>query len=144
MGKKKVCEDCDFSCSNVDLILIDFHRQSRGHKFKKDDAIPCKKCDYLAKNLDDSFKHKKVHFQGDKLFECADCFWCGDKLDKLRYHSHSQDHKMKDDYEAIALAKAETKGTKEVAHYHKKLARDIKMAKKILAPRKGSIVYTID
>ena len=37
---------------------------------------------------------------------------------------------MKNDYEAIALAKAEAKGPKEVAHYNKKLAKDIKMAKK--------------
>ena len=37
---------------------------------------------------------------------------------------------MKNDYEAAALAKAEAKGAKEVTHYHKKLAKDIKMAKK--------------
>ena len=37
---------------------------------------------------------------------------------------------MKIDYEAIALAKAEAKGPKEVAHYHKKLAKDVKMALK--------------
>ena len=37
---------------------------------------------------------------------------------------------MKMDYEAIALAKAEAKGPKEVAHYRKKLAKDIKIALK--------------
>ena len=37
---------------------------------------------------------------------------------------------MKNDYEAVAFARAEAKGPKDVAHYHKKLAKDIKMAKK--------------
>ena len=37
---------------------------------------------------------------------------------------------MKKDYEAIALAKAEAKGPKELAQYHKKLAKDTKVAKK--------------
>ena len=69
---------------------MDFHCRSRGHKVKKDDAIPCKKCDYLAENKDDSWNHKKVHIPADKLFECADCVWCGDRLDNIRYHSHSQ------------------------------------------------------
>ena len=31
-----------------------------------------------------------------------------------RYHAVSSEHKMKEDYEAIALAKAEAKGPKEV------------------------------
>ena len=44
---------------------------------------------------------------------------------------------MMKDYEAIALAKAEAKGPKEVAHYKKKLAKDIKQA------TKGSKVYNI-
>lgn len=38
---------------------------------------------------------------------------------------------MKNDYEATALAKAEAKGAKEVAQYHKKLAKDTKNAKKV-------------
>ena len=69
-----------------------------------------------------------------------------------RYHAVSSEHKMKEDYEAIALAKAEAKGPKEVLallhldvldhvmvekkncffqvdQYRKKLARDIKRAK---------------
>ena len=37
---------------------------------------------------------------------------------------------MKIDYESIALAKAEAKGPKEVAHYQKKLAKDLKLALK--------------
>jgi len=37
---------------------------------------------------------------------------------------------MKIDYESIALAKAEAKGPKEVAHYHKKRAKDLKLAMK--------------
>ena len=37
---------------------------------------------------------------------------------------------MMKDYEAVALAKAEAKGPKDVANYHKKLAKDIKMAKR--------------
>lgn len=37
---------------------------------------------------------------------------------------------MKIDYESIALAKAEAKGPKEVAHYRKKLAKDLKIALK--------------
>ena len=41
-----------------------------------------------------------------------------------------QGHTMKVDYEAIALAKAEAKGQKEVAHYRKKLAKDLKIALK--------------
>jgi hypothetical protein len=41
-----------------------------------------------------------------------------------------KDHTMKNDYEAVAFARAEAKGPKDVAHYHKKLAKDIKMAKK--------------
>eukprot|EP00092_Neocalanus_flemingeri_P051528 GFUD01059994.1.p1 GENE.GFUD01059994.1~~GFUD01059994.1.p1 ORF type:complete len:249 (+),score=73.39 GFUD01059994.1:42-788(+) len=126
--KMKVCENCSFTCGNV--WEMDFHCRSRGHKVKKDDAIPCKKCDYMAENKEDNWNHKKAHIPADKLFECADCVWCGDRLDNIRYHSHSQDHEMKNDYEAVALAKAEAKGPKEVAHYHKKLAKDIKMAKK--------------
>jgi len=126
--KMKVCDNCAFTCSNV--WEMDFHCRSRGHKVKKDEAIPCKKCDYMCENKEDSWNHKKVHIPADKLFECDDCFWVGDRLDNIRYHSHSQEHKMKNDYEAIALAKAEAKGAKEVAHYHKKLAKDIKMAKK--------------
>jgi len=46
-----------------------------------------------------------------------------------RYHCISAEHKMKEDYEGVALAKAEAKGTKEVAAYHKKLAKDTKRAK---------------
>ena len=37
---------------------------------------------------------------------------------------------MKMDYEAVALAKAEAKGPKEVAQYQKKLAKDTRNAKK--------------
>jgi len=126
--KMKVCNNCAFTCNNV--WEMDFHCRSRGHKVKKDEAIPCKKCDYMCENKEDSWNHKRVHIPADKLFECADCFWVGDRLDNIRYHTHSQEHKMKIDYEAIALAKAEAKGPKEVAHYQKKLAKDIKMAKK--------------
>jgi len=126
--RQKVCDNCGFSCENV--WEMDFHCRSRGHKVKKDESIPCKKCDYMAENKEDSWNHKKVHIPADKLFECADCYWVGDRLDNIRYHVHSQEHNMKNDYEAIALAKAEAKGAKDVAHYHKKLAKDIKMAKK--------------
>jgi len=126
--KMKLCDTCSYTSSSV--WEMDFHCRSRGHKVKKDDAIPCKKCDYLAENKEDSWTHKKVHIPADKLFECGDCVWCGDRLDNIRYHVHSQDHSMKNDYEAVAFAKAEAKGPKEVAHYHKKLAKDIKMAKK--------------
>ena len=123
---------------------MDFHCRSRGHKVKKEEGIPCKKCDYIAENKDDSWVHKKVHIPPEKLFECGDCVWCGDRLDNIRHHIHSQvstsslpslraasnnafqGHTMKVDYEAIALAKAEAKGQKEVAHYRKKLAKDLK------------------
>jgi len=108
---------------------MDFHCKSRGHKQKKDDSIPCKKCDYLAKDKDDSWVHKKVHIPPEKLFECAECVWVGDRLDNIRYHCHSQGHEMKMDYEAVALAMAEAKGPKDVAQYKKKLAKDIKKAK---------------
>ena len=57
---------------------------------KKDESIPCKKCDYMAENKEDSWNHKKVHIPADKLFECADCYWVGDRLDNIRYHVHSQ------------------------------------------------------
>ena len=124
----KVCENCSFTSDNV--WEMDFHCKSRGHKLKKDDSIPCKKCDYLAVNKDDSWVHKKVHIPPEKLFECAECVWVGDRLDNIRYHCHSQGHDMKIDYEAIALARAEAKGPKEVAQYNKKLTKDIKMATK--------------
>jgi len=55
----KVCDTCAFTSDNV--WEMDFHCKSRGHKMKKDDSIPCKKCDYLAANKDDSWAHKKVH-----------------------------------------------------------------------------------
>ena len=130
MGEKKMkmCENCTFISRNV--YEMDYHCRSHGHTVRKDYVITCKTCDYLAKNKDDLWNHKKVHIPADKLFECADCLWCGDRLDNLRSHSHSQDHKMKNDYEVVALSKAETKGAKEVAHYYKKLAKDIKRAKK--------------
>ena len=105
-GKKrmKVCNNCAYSSDNT--WEMDFHCRSRGHKVKKDDSIPCKKCDYMAVNKDDSWVHKKVetteisryiifrqvHIPPEKLFECGDCVWCGDRLDGLRYHSHSQVH----------------------------------------------------
>ena len=111
---------------------MDFHCRSRGHKVRKDESIPCKKCDYMAVNKDDSWLHKKVHIPPEKLFECGDCVWCGDRLDNIRYHTVSQGHTMKIDYESIALAKAEEKGPKEVAHYKKKLAKDIKLATKAI------------
>merc|ERR1711953_705876 len=126
--KMKVCQNCSFSCTNV--WEMDFHCRSRGHKVKKEEGIPCKKCDYIAENKDDSWVHKKVHIPAEKLFECGDCVWCGDRLDNIRHHIHSQGHNMKIDYEAIALAKAEAKGPKEVAHYRKKLAKDLKIALK--------------
>ena len=44
---------------------MDFHCRSRGHKKKTDDAIPCKKCDYIAENKDDNWNHKKVSFWYD-------------------------------------------------------------------------------
>jgi len=128
--KLKLCENCSYTSDNV--WEMDFHCRSRGHKKKTDDAIPCKKCDYIAENKDDNWNHKKVHIPPEKLVECADCVWCGDRLDNIRYHIHSQGHNMKEDYEAIALAKAEAKGPKEVAHYKKKLAKDIKNAQKAL------------
>lgn len=131
-GKKrmKVCDNCAYSSDNT--WEMDFHCRSRGHKVKKDDTIPCKKCDYMAVNKDDSWVHKKVHIPPEKLFECGDCVWCGDRLDNIRYHCHSQQHEMKLDYETIALKKAEGKGPKEVAQYKKKLAKDIKLATKAL------------
>ena len=119
-GKKrmKVCDNCAYSSDNT--WEMDFHCRSRGHKVKKDDTIPCKKCDYMAVNKDDSWVHKKVsliittkcskynritntklviksnfpqvHIPPEKLFECGDCVWCGDRLDNIRYHCHSQVH----------------------------------------------------
>ena len=61
-GKKrmKVCDNCNYSSDNT--WEMDFHCRSRGHKVKKDDSIPCKKCDYMAANKDDSWVHKKVNF----------------------------------------------------------------------------------
>ena len=119
-GKKrmKVCDNCAYSSDST--WEMDFHCRSRGHKVKKDDSIPCKKCDYMAVNKDDSWVHKKVtiifgkvgkhvagqwfgningsyphfchqvHIPPEKLFECGECVWCGDRLDNIRYHCHSQ------------------------------------------------------
>jgi len=126
--KTKMCGNCNFTSENV--WEMDFHCRSRGHKAKKDDGVPCKKCDYMAENKDDSWVHKKVHIPEDKLVECDDCVWVGDRLDNIRYHAAANVHKMKKDYEAVALAKAEAKGTKEVAAYKKKLAKDLKNAAK--------------
>ena len=66
-GKKrmKVCDNCAYSSDNT--WEMDFHCRSRGHKVKKDDTIPCKKCDYMAVNKDDSWVHKKVRI----LFSCS-------------------------------------------------------------------------
>jgi len=129
-GRKrtKMCGNCNYTCSNV--WEMDFHCRSRGHKAKKDDAVPCKKCDYLAANKDDLWVHKKEHIPADKLVECEDCVWVGDRLDNIRYHAAVNNHKMKEDYEGRALAKAEGKGPKEVAAYKKKLAKDLKNALK--------------
>lgn len=126
--KMKQCNNCAFTCAGV--WEMDFHCRSRGHKAKKDDSVPCKKCDYICQTPDDVWAHKKVHIPPEKLLECADCVWVGDRLDNIRYHAASKSHKMKGDYEAIALAKAEAKGPKDVAAYHKKLAKDLKNAMK--------------
>ena len=105
--KMKVCQNCSFACTNVWEVTqsyhqpdwycsndfssqMDFHCRSRGHKVKKEEGIPCKKCDYIAENKDDSWVHKKVHIPPEKLFECGDCVWCGDRLDNIRHHIHSQ------------------------------------------------------
>lgn len=84
----KVCENCSYKSDNT--WEMDFHCRSRGHKAKKDEGIPCKKCDYVADGKDDSWVHKKVHIPEDKLFECDDCVWCGDRLDNIRYHAITQ------------------------------------------------------
>lgn len=125
--KMKMCGNCPFTCHNV--WEMDFHCRSRGHKVKKDEGVPCKKCDYICENKDDVWVHKRVHIPAEKLVECGECVWVGDRLDNIRYHCISAEHKMKEDYEAAALAKAEAKGPKEVAAYHKKLAKDTKRAK---------------
>lgn len=127
MKKMKLCGNCNFTCSNV--WEMDFHCRSRGHKAKKDEGVPCKKCDYICENKDDVWAHKRVHIPAEKLVECGDCIWVGDRLDNIRYHCGSTEHKMKMDYESLALAKAEAKGSKEVAAYQKKLAKDMKRAK---------------
>jgi len=125
--KMKLCNNCAFTCHNV--WEMDFHCRSRGHKSKKDEGVPCKKCDYICENKDDVWVHKRVHIPAEKLVECGDCVWVGDRLDNIRYHCGSSEHKMKEDYEAKALAKAEAKGSKEVEQYKKKLAKDLKRAK---------------
>jgi len=125
--RMKLCNNCAFTCHNV--WEMDFHCRSRGHKPKKDEGVPCKKCDYVCENKDDVWVHKRVHIPAEKLVECGDCVWVGDRLDNIRYHCGSSEHKMKEDYEAKALAKAEAKGPKEVEQYKKKLAKDLKRAK---------------
>lgn len=122
--RKRMCGNCNFTCTNT--WEMDFHTKSRGHKAKV--VITCKKCDYLCETKEETWEHKKVHIPADSLFECGDCYWCGDRLDNIRYHVHSQEHKMKFDYEAVAKAKAATKGPKELKHYETKLAKDIKKA----------------
>jgi hypothetical protein len=32
----------------------------------------------------------QVHIPEDKLVECGDCHWVGDRLDNMRYHIYSQ------------------------------------------------------
>ena len=66
-GKKrmKVCDNCAYSSDST--WEMDFHCRSRGHKVKKDDSIPCKKCDYMAVNKDDSWVHKKVEIIFSKI-----------------------------------------------------------------------------
>jgi len=125
--KLKLCGNCNFTCTNV--WEMDFHCRSRGHKSKKDEGVPCKKCDYICANKDDVWVHKKVHIPVEKLVECKDCTWVGDRLDNIRYHCGASGHSMKEDYESVALAKAEAKGPKELAQYKKKLAKDLKKSK---------------
>jgi len=124
--RKRMCANCNFTCINT--WEMDYHARSRGHKAKE--VITCKKCDHLSETKEESWTHKKVHIPADKLFECGECCWNGDRLDNIRYHAHSQDHKMKIDYEAMAKAKAAEKGPKDLKNYETKLAKDIKKAKK--------------
>lgn len=121
----RLCGNCSYTCQNT--WEMDYHTRSRGHKAKE--VITCKKCDFLCDTKEESWEHKKVHIPKDKLFECGDCNWCSERLDNMRYHEHSQEHKTKIDYEAIAKSKAEEKGPKELKHYLTKLAKDIKKAK---------------
>ena len=39
---------------------MDFHCRSRGHKVKKEEGFPCKKCSYVCVDKDDAWVHKKV------------------------------------------------------------------------------------
>lgn len=129
--RMRMCANCSYTCQNT--WEMDYHARSRGHKAKE--VITCKKCDFLCETKEESWEHKKVHIPQDKLFECGDCTWCSERLDNMRYHEHSQDHKTKIDYEAIARSKAEEKGPKELKHYLTKLAKDIKKAKSVMAKK---------
>lgn len=124
--RKRMCANCNFTC--ISTWEMDYHARSRGHKTKE--VITCKKCDHLSDTEEESWEHNKVHIPADKLFECGECSWNGDRLYNIRYHAYRQDHKMKVDYEAIAKARAAEKGSKELKHYETRLAKLIKRAKK--------------
>jgi len=127
--KKRIwqCENCSWKCDNK--WEMDYHCRARGHKMLKNECVPCKKCEFLASNKDEAMLHKKAHIPPEKQFECAGCIWISDRLDNLRYHVNSQDHPMKQDYEAVAEAKALAQGTAAHTNYKKKYARDVKKAK---------------
>ena len=113
-------------------MAMDYHcATNAGHVANKDEVVLCRKCDYIAQDKKDLYSHKKkVHIPASKLFECGDCYWVGEELQSIRYHAHSEGHQTKNDYEAVALAKAESKGPKVVANYRKSLAKVIKLATK--------------
>ena len=56
----------------------------------------------------------QVHIPTDKLFECGDCVWCGDRLDNIRYHIHSQ---VTNTSGILALTKTRA-STKMTISYH--------------------------
>jgi len=119
------CSECKYAC--YDKAELKTHCSITGHMGHK----ACKQCDYIATSKEELFMHKKkVHIPVERLFECGDCSWVGKNLHYLRNHAHSRHHRTKHDYEAAALAKAETLGSKAVAKYHKSLANSIKRAKK--------------
>jgi len=131
--RMRMCGNCSYTCQNT--WEMDYHARSKGHKAKV--VLTCKKCDFLCETQEESWTHKKVHIPADKLFECGECYWVGDRLDNLRYHIHSQDHKMHEDYEEPVRAKAEAKGAKELKAYIVKLAKDIKKAQAPAGRSKG-------
>ena len=94
------------------------------------EELNCDHCDFQSYDIAELTTHKKLsHPNGghslyntnkvprEKRFECGDCSLRYKALHYLRVHVWNKDHKMKIDYEAVALAEAEKMGPEYVKKY---------------------------